>query len=85
MYIPAFIIRNMLIAMLLVFVSSNPVHQALSFFIILLLFSAYSIFFCPYPTLLRVFIHLSEVVMLAQSLTMLFMVLTPEKGRISTV
>lgn len=58
LYIPLLMLRNMGIALILVFLSSTPELQIGMSFGVCVLFTIYSMIWCPYSLLTRLIVHL---------------------------
>jgi hypothetical protein len=58
-FLPLLLIRNQLISVFMVMLSFNPIYQIASCGSIVVVFTIYSLVFCPYPLLLRVCLHIS--------------------------
>ena len=66
MFIPVLILRNQIFSVFVVTLSSYPTAQIASCGAVLIIYTIYSLIYCPYQPLLRVCIHLSDVVFVAQ-------------------
>jgi hypothetical protein len=58
-YLPLLLLRNEIIALLMVTLSFNPIYQIAGSGAIFLAFTLYSLRFCPYQLLIRIFLHIS--------------------------
>lgn len=57
-YIPMIIFKNQLAMIFIVCLSGDPISQIASSGCVYLVFTLYSVFACPYPICIRIFIHL---------------------------
>jgi hypothetical protein len=78
-FLPIFILKNQLINAAIVLFSSNPNNQIISTGAIFIAFTIYSLIFCPYRILFRVFYHISDLLLIGQ-LVFLFLVISTEYG-----
>lgn len=58
--------RNQLAMVLMAALSDNPISQLAASGTIYLVFTLYSVFACPFPGSVRVFVHIQEVLFLGQ-------------------
>lgn len=65
-YIPLLLLRNQLISVFIVSFSFNPNIQLVSIGSIIVVYTIYSLVFCPYRPVLRVIIHISQVIYVLQ-------------------
>lgn len=72
-YVPALLLRNQLMSISIVVFSSNSSFQILSCGVILVLFTFYSLIFCPYSTMIKIGLHITELIFIIQ---LLFIFLT---------
>lgn len=60
-----------MLTILIIAFSFSPVAQLVSSGVLLLLFTIYSLIYCPYRPVIRIFMHLSEIALIMQVLMML--------------
>lgn len=65
-YLPIIMIKNQLLSLFIVVLSYQADYQILAFLLVLLVFTIYSLIYCPYRPLLRVFFHLSQLAFIIQ-------------------
>lgn len=78
-YLPMFLLRNQLMSIFLVMFSINSNWQILSCGAVLVTFTIYSLLYCPYTSLMRLGLHISELLFIVQ-LTLLFFTTSIEYG-----
>jgi hypothetical protein len=71
-FLPALLLRNQLINVLVVSLSYNPSYQILGFILVVLFFFVYSVLFSPYRPIFRFFLHLSDLVFISQIIVLFF-------------
>jgi len=71
-FLPALLLRNQLINVLVVSLSYNSSYQILGFILVVLFFFVYSVLFCPYRPIFRFFLHLSDLVFISQIIVLFF-------------
>jgi hypothetical protein len=71
-FLPALLLRNQLINVIVVSLSYNPNYQILGFISVILIFAVYSVLFCPYRTIFRFFLHLSDLAFISQTIVLFF-------------
>lgn len=78
-FLPALLLRNQLFSLLTVVLAASPFAQLAGCAAVLLAFQVYSLAWCPYRTMLRAFLHLSDLAFLAQ-LAITFLVVSTQYG-----
>lgn len=58
-YLPILMLKNQIFNVFIVVFSLDPIYQILSCGVLLLVFTIYSIIFCPYRLLMRVCFHIT--------------------------
>jgi hypothetical protein len=66
LYLPSLILRNTAIPLMIVMASNYPAAQSASCLCVLAIFMLYSLCCCPYPKLVRVFLHFHELLLVGQ-------------------
>lgn len=64
-------LKNQVVMTLIVALSDDFTAQIVSSGCIYLIFTLYSIFYCPFPNSMRIFVHIQEVVFLLQIVMLL--------------
>lgn len=82
LYIPFLMIRLAIASILVIYFSNQPILQAVSILSVATLWTLYSIIYCPYEKLMKIFIHLTEIVFIGQMAVILYTVMQPETSRI---
>lgn len=78
-FLPLFMIRNQLVGVCMVALSFDPTIQIGVCGSLFLLFGVYSLACCPYRKFLRVCLHISDLVLVVQSV-MLYLVVSGQYG-----
>ena len=75
LYIPILMIRLAIASIFVIYFSNTSIFQAVSVLSVAAIWTIYSILCCPYEKLLKIFIHISEIVFLCQMGIVLFTVM----------
>jgi hypothetical protein len=84
MYVPLMMVRSLLIALCLVWLSEHPSLQVTVALGVFLLWCFYSLCFCPYSFYIRVFLHIYELLFCLQLALLSISTLKPEYSRMNS-